>query len=288
MSDPLTTGRKFNPTFYGLHQNQQILAGSLLFIEMCIFMISHRLLGIGLTYRICLVTGIILLGFGVYVGRSQTRLYRFECTWRFILSMAIGETHIEKFSEGGLKKAKDFAYLKWIHRGGFIEYFYDPKKRPHNWGAIIWLDAFDPENLQAFMLEVQRMLMGLKDKTVLKTSVNIRNDLRDYAEPITIMLQQNDMPEIVRESMMEHEQLIKTAQIKNYENYMLVLIDYTASKNKAIKTLKITLNSISEVLRAMDIENHQLESAAEVREAFFGQVTYNVHQARKVNDDVLI
>jgi hypothetical protein len=237
---------------------------------------------------ICLVFGLIETGLGFYIGRSQSRLYHFECTWRFIFSMVSKTSYIEKYGDNGLQKSKEFSYIKWIHDGGFIEFFHYPKKRPHNWGVIIWLDAFDPESLKTFILNTQNMLIGLPDKTVLKTSVNIRNDLQDYSEPITIQLQENDMPTIVRESMIEHEKYIKMAQIKNYENYMMVLIDYTASKKKAIKLLKITINSISGVLREMEIDNHVLASAGEVREAFYGQVTFNVHQKRRLADDVTI
>lgn len=289
MSTALTTGRKFDPTFYGLHTNQQVLALCLAVVLLFVFMASVRLFGIDTANDICKILGLAEIGFGIYIGRSQSRLYHFECTWRFILSMFRGTDHIEKHADGGLEKTKDFSYIKWIHKGGFIEYFYKAKTRPHNWGAIYWLDAFDPETLKTFLMETTKLFQGLPDKTVLKTSVNIRNDLKDYSEPITIQLQNNDMPKIVRESMVEHEKFIKQAQIKNYENYMLVLIDYTSSKKKAIKTLDIACDSISKVLKEdMKIENHRLASAGEVREAFFGQVTFNVHQKRRFTDDVQI
>jgi hypothetical protein len=289
MSAPLTTGRKFDPTFCGLHTNQQVLALALLVILLFVFMTSVRIVGIDQANKICLLVGFIEFGFGLYIGRSQSRLYHFECTWRFILSMVAGTDHIEKYAKTGMKKTKKFSYIKWIHKGGFIEYFHEAKTRPHNWGMIIWLDAFEPEVLNTFINDAARMFQGVPDKTVIKTSVNIRNDLQDYAEPITIQLQENDMPQIVRESMMEHEKLIKHAQIKNYENYMLIMIDYTSSKKKAIKRLDIAANTISKVLREdLDIENHRLATVGEVREAFFGQVTYNVHQKRRFEEDVSI
>ena len=59
---------------------------------------------------------------------------------------------------------------------------------------------------------------------------------------------------------------------------MLVLIDYTASAEKAKHTLEVVLHTISEVLDDMEIGNRKLTTQDEILEMFYGDITFNIHR----------
>jgi len=123
------------------------------------------------------------------------------------------------------------------------------------------------------------MLIGLPDRTLIKTTMKVRSDLTDYSEPIKVELRKNRIPQIVRESMYEHQQICEQADEKSYSNHMLVLIDYTASAEKAKHTLDIVLHAVSEVLDDMAIGNRRLTTEDEIFEMFYGDITFNFHRS---------
>lgn len=239
------------------------------------------------TNMVAIALAFIETGIFFYVGRSQSRLYRFECFMRFLLSFQFGTDSIEKHSEKGLKNAQDFSHIKKVHTGGYIEYI-PSKERPNNFGGIIKLKAFSPEKLKNFTDNVERMIIGIPDRSTLKTVITIRKDLNDFSLPLQNQLNDMSLPKIVRESGIECKTFITQANNKSYENYMLVLIPYTASKKEAKQKLDITLNSVSKILTDMKLDNEVLKTIPAIKEAFFSQITYNFHSSRRFSDDVKI
>jgi hypothetical protein len=286
---PLTTSRPFELTFYGLHRNQQLLAGLLLIPLFSIYIIGNKFMpwSYHTVNTIAEIVFVIEALIFFYIGRSETRLYKCERFFRFMGSLYFNTDSVEKYAEGGLKRAQDFSHIKKVHRGGYIEYI-PTKERPNNFGGIINLHAFSPENLKNFTQNAERMIIGVPDRSVLKTSINIRKDIKDLSMPLQIQLTDESLPPIVRKSIIECKTFIKQANNKSYENYMLVLIPYIANEKIAKQTLDITLDSISKVLTDMKIKNEVLKTIPEIKEAFFSQVTYNIHQSRRVADDVKI
>ena len=284
MSDPVTLSRNFDLTVYTLRRNQQMLALALLIPWFTVMVVGNKLVGPHITNRIALVMAVIEICIFLYIGRNPIRLYRFECLFRFLWSLQRNTDYIWKYAEDGLKQAQEFSHIKKVHKGGYIEYTFE-KSRPNNWGYIIRLDAFSPDSFQKFVDGVELFIVGLLDGTVLKTTINVRKDLKDYAEPIKIDLNKESVPELVRQSMFEHQQFIESAEIKSYENYMLILLPYTASPKKAKAKLKTTVNSICEVLDGMKIGYKKLDTADKIKEAFFGCITGNFHLARRKEDE---
>lgn len=286
---PMTTSRPFELTFYGLHKNQQILFGILLIPLFSVYIIGNQFLpwSYHTINHVAAIVFVIESCIFFHIGRSEQRLYLFERWLRFIISLYRGTDSVEKYSENGLKQARDFSYMKKIHTGGYIEYI-PTKERPNNFGGIIKLNAFSPENLKNFTENVERMLKGVPDRSTLKTTINIRKDLKDLTLPLQVQLNDESLPQVVRQSIIECKTFIKQANNKSYENYMLVLIPYTANEKLAKQTLDITLNAISEVLIEMKIGNEILTTIPKIKEAFFSQITYNIHQSGRFVEDVKI
>ncbi len=277
-STPLTITRKIDITFYSLRKNQQYLLMFLLFLLSLTLLIGIRLVGYSLTNKIALVQAVIEVLVFLYIGRSPARLYRFEKYFRFLVSMQTGEDTVEKYAEKGLKKVRDVSNIKKIHFGGFVEYFYS-KKKPNNWAVFFELQAFKPDKIVSFLQQTEKMFMGLEDGAVLKTTMTVRDDLKDYAEPIKSALNKDQMPLIVRQSMYEHQEYIKNAKIKTYGNYMVYYLPYTASKKEATKKLKIASKNISRALRDNKIKHKRLKWAWQIHKVFHGVVTYNYHDS---------
>lgn len=279
MSDasPLTVSRKFDPTVYGLHKNQQSLLMKLAVVLMFFFWGGVFTVGLDLAVKASAVLAGIELLFFMWIGGSPSNLYHFECWCRFLKSIYKGEDYIEKHGANGMQKARHLTHIKKIHDGKYIEYFFT-KVRPHNWGVMLRLDSFQPDDLEQFALNVERMLIGNPDKTLIKTFLHVRSDLTDYAEPIRKELQRNRIPQIVRDSMFEFQLMCEAADSKSFENHMLVLIDYTANAERAMGKLDIIVNSIQEILNDMEIGNEILNSEEKILGMFYGHVTYGVHQ----------
>ena len=278
-STPLTVTRKIDVTFYSMRKNQQYLLLFLLFLLSITLLVGSRTVGYHLTNKIVLAQTIIEALVFLYIGRSSARLYKFERYIRFLMLMQSGEDTIEKFSEKGLKKVRDVSNIKKIHFLGFVEYFHS-KKRPNNWAIFYELQAFKPDKIVPFLQSVEKMFTGLMDQSVLKSTLTIRNDLKDYAEPIKIELNKEGMPSIVRQSLYEHQKFIETANIKTYGNYLVYYLPYTASKKVAIQNLKIASKNISRALKDNKIKHKRLKWAWQIHKVFHSVITYNYHDSR--------
>jgi hypothetical protein len=278
-SMPLTVTRNIDITFYSMRKNQQYLLMFLLFLLSLTLLVGIRTVGYNLTNKIVLVQAIIESLVFYYIGRSSARLYQVERYVRFLISMQTGEDTVEKFAEKGMKKVRDISNIKKIHFGGFIEIFHS-KKRPNNWAVFFELQSFKPDKLVQFLQSTEKMFTGLMDKSVLKTTLTIRSDLKDYAAPIKAELNKEGMPQIVRQSMYEHQQFIENADIKTYGNYMVYYLPYTASKKEATKNLKIASKNISRALRDNKIKHRRLKWAWQIHKIFHGVITYNYHDSR--------
>lgn len=278
MNAPLTTSRKFDPTIYGLQRNQQFLV-----LIMCLplsltFIIGCLVFGANIGFKLSMVALAVDIIIFILVGTNPANLYHFECTLRFLKDIKTGNDYIHKHGKEGEKKAHNLSHIKKIHDDGSIEFTYT-KKRPQNFGGILELKTFSPEDMQVFSENAERMLIGLPDRTLIKTTMKVRSDLSDYSEPIKAELRKNRVPQIVRESMYEHQLICEQADEKSYTNHMLVLIDYVASAEKAKHTLGIVLHAISEVLDDMEIGNRRLITEDEIIEMFYGDITFNIHRS---------
>jgi hypothetical protein len=257
-------------------------------------MIGCLIFGLDLGIKISLSIAVVEAVFFFMVARSPANLYHFECTLRFLKDIKTGEDYVYKHEEQPknklfqffkvkqlLKKVQGLTHIKKIHNGKYIEYTHE-KTRPHNWGGILELKTFQPEDLEMFAENAERFLIGVEDKTIIKTTLKVRSDLTDYALPIRMELQKNRVPQIVRDSMFEHQQMCENADEKSYKNHMLVLIDYTANPEKAKHKLDVTIHAISEILDDMAIGYKRLETEDEILSMFFEDITYNIHNAGRV------
>lgn len=278
-SIPLTVTRNIDITFYTLRKNQQYLLMFLLFLLSMTFLVGITTIGHTLTNKIASVQIVLEALVFYYIGRSPARLYRCERLVRFLYYMQTGQDTVEKFAENGLKKVRDVSNIKKIHFSGFVEYFYS-KKRPHNWAVFFELQAFKPDSMVSFLKSVEKMFTGLPDRSAVKTTMTIRNDIKDFAEPIKNELNKEGMPLIVRQSMYEHQKYIESANIKTYGNYLVFYLPYTASKKEAIKNLKIASKNISRALRENKIKHKRLKWAWQIHKVFNGVITYNYHDSR--------
>jgi hypothetical protein len=279
MSVPLTTSRKFDPTIYGLQKNQQILILILCLPLSFTFIVGCLAFGVGTGFRLSMFALAVDIIIFILIGMNPANLYHFECTLRFLKDIKTGNDFIFKHGKKGIQKAKNLFHIKKIHSDGSIE-FTNTKQRPQNFGSIIELKTFSPEDMEVFSENAERMLIGLPDRTLIKTTMKVRSDLNDYSEPIKAELRKNRVPQIVRESMHQHQIICEQADEKSYTNHMLVLIDYTASAEKARHMLDIVLHAISEVLDDMEIGNRRLTSQDEILEMFYGDITFNIHGMR--------
>jgi hypothetical protein len=151
------------------------------------------------------------------------------------------------------------------------------RQSPHNFGKIAKLETFQPDDYQKFADQVERMILGFEDKVIIKTSMKVRSNLTDYAAPIREELKRDRVPQIVRESMWEHQQICEAADEKSYTNHMLILINYTPNTKKAKHKLNTMTNSIGNILSEMKIGYKVLDSKDKVLEMFYEDITYNVH-----------
>lgn len=278
-SMPLTVTRKIDVSFHGMRKNQQYLVMFLLSLLSLTLLIGIRTVGYNLTNKIVLVQAIIETLVFLYIGRSAARLYRVERFVRFLISMQTGADTVEKFAEKGLRKVRDVSNLKKIHFGGFVEYFYT-KKNPHNWSVFFELQSFKPDKLIPFLKSTENMFTGLPDKSALKTTLTIRDDLKDYSAPLKEELNKEGMPSIVRQSMYEHQKFIENAKVKTYGNYLVYYLPHTASKKEAIKNLIIASNNISKALKDNKIKHRRLKWSWQIHKIFHGVITYNYHDSR--------
>jgi len=274
-SGPMTVTRNFNPTIYGYQKNQQNLAIILAVLLMPTFMIGTFLVGPNAAVNIAIGQAVIETLFFVYVASSASNLYHFECWCRFLKSINKGEDYIEKHGVNGLKKARNLSHIKKVHDGKYIEYFFT-KERPHNWGIMLKLKSFMPEDFDIFAENVERMFIGNPDRTLIKTFLHVRSDLTDYAKPIREELYQNRIPQIVRDSMFEFQMMCEEADSKTAENYMLILIDYTANPIKAKGKLEILLSGVQDILDDMEIGCEVMDTEEKILGMFYGHITYEV------------
>lgn len=274
---PMTVTRKFDPTVYGLHKNQQHLIMILACLLMPTFLIGMFTVSIDLTMKLAAGQAILEGLFFMWVGSSPSSLYHFECTCRLFKAIYKGEDYIEKHGINGMQKARSLTHIKKIHFGKYIEYFFT-KARPHNFGTMLKLDSFQPDDLEQFALNIERMFVGNPDKTLIKTFLHVRPDLVDYAAPIKEELKKNRIPQIVRESMFEFQLMCEESDSKSFENHMLILLDYTPSLEKAIGKLDIITNTVQEILTSMGIGSEILETEDEILGMFYGHITYGIHQ----------
>ncbi|MDD4588934.1 MAG: hypothetical protein PHG06_00695 [Parabacteroides sp.] len=273
---PLTTSRKFDPTYYGLQKNQQEFAVLLCIPLVLLFLIGMYVLGPDITVKLCEGLFIIEALIFIKVARSAADLYHFECTIRFLKSIKKGDDFIEKHGKFGVEKARGFTHLKKIHEGKYVEFYYT-KERPHNWSTFIKIDSISPENLVQFADSIEKLFIGFPDKTVIKTILQLRSDNTDYAEPIRAELKRDRIPQVVRESMFELQGLCEEAEQKSYICHMQILLDYTQSFEKAKKTLDIITNNISECLGMLKVGNEILKTDDEILDMYYSMITYGVH-----------
>lgn len=278
---PMSGNRNFNPTVLGLHQNQQLLVFILIFPLMGCFLLSIFILGSHLGVYVSIGFGILEILFFLAVGRSTASLYHFERNLRFMWSVHRGTDYINKYGHHGIQKARSLTHIKKVHTGGYIEYFFD-RERPHNWGGIIHLRTFTPDDLEVFKVNVERMLVGLPDHSIIKTTLKVRSDLTDHAESIRKELGKEGLPQIIRESMDEHRIMCELANEKSYENHMLVLLSYNASPDGAMHQLDIMIETIIEILEGMKIGCTRLQTPEAIEDMFYGDITFNVHGLRRL------
>lgn len=282
MSTAATSGnRNFDPTVLGLHQNQQFLLFILIFPLMGCFVLSIFTLGSHLGVYVSIGFGFLELLFFLAVGRNTASLYHFERNLRFMWSVHLGTDYINKYGHHGIQKARSLTHIKKVHKGGYIEYFFD-RDRPHNWGGIIHLNTFTPDDLEVFKANVERMCVGLPDHSIIKTTLKVRSDLTDHAESIRKELGKEGLPQIIRESMDEHRIMCELANEKSYENHMLVLLSYNASPEGAMHKLDIMIQTITEILEGMKIGCTRLETPEAIEDMFYGDITFNVHGLRRL------
>jgi len=277
---PMSGNRNFDPTVLGLHQNQQLLVFILMFPLMACFLISIFVIGPHWGVYVSIGFAVLEILFFMLVGRTNQTLYYFERNLRFMWSIHRGTDYINKYGFNGIPKARSLTHIKKIHGGGIVEFFYT-QARPHRWGSILFLKAFKPEDYEIFKVNVERMLIGLPDGTIIKTTLKVRSDLTDHAEPIRRELGKEGLPQIIRESMNEHMHMCELANEKSYENHMLVLLPYTASDEVAKHQLGILTKNIMEILEGMKIYCRRLETEAEIIDMFYGDITFNVHGLRR-------
>lgn len=291
---PLTISRKIEIPFYRLKTKQQYLLMGLLFSIVLTLLIGTRTVGYHTTNQIVRVQAVIELIIFLYIGLNAERLYQCEKFLRVLWSMQDGSDTIEKFAKKDLKKIRDTSNIKKIHFNGFVEYFTDmallnKNKRKNNWAVFYEIKGFKPDKIVPFLQAVEKMFMGMDDGSAMKTTMTIRDDLKDYSEPIKQVLNKEGMPQIVRQSQYEHMEYIKTAKVKTYGNYMIYYLPYTASKKDAIKKLKIAVKNINRSLDDNKIQYKRLRFAFQIHSVFKGILTYNYHDSRgSFNDDDII
>lgn len=273
---PITTTRKFDPTYFGFQKNQQEFAALLCVPLVLVFLIGVYTVGPETTIDICGALFVIEFLIFVKVARTSADLYHFECTMRFLRSIKKGEDFIEKHGKLGIEKARGLSHIKKIHEGKYIEFFFT-KERPHNWSTVLEIDSISPEDLEKFANEIEKLFIGFPDKTVIKTVLQLRANNVDYAAPIRAELQRDRIPQIVRESMFELQQMCEVAETKSYKCNMQILIDYTQSFETAKKTLDIITNNISDCLGMMHIGNKVLDTDDKILEMYYGLITHGVH-----------
>lgn len=278
---PMTGNRNFDPTVLGLHKNQQLLLFILIFSLIGCFLLGTFVLGSHLGVYVSIDFAALEAIFFLAVGRSTASLYHFERNLRFLWSVHRGTDYINKYGNRGIQKARSLTHIKKIHKGGHIEYFFD-QTRPHNWGGIISLKTFTPEDLEVFKVNVERMWIGLPDHSIIETTLKVRSDLTDHAESIRKELGKEGLPQIIRESMDEHRIMCELANEKSYENHMLVLLSYSALTDGAKHQLDIMIKTITEILEGMRIGCRRLETQEEIEDMFFGDITFNVHGLRRL------
>jgi hypothetical protein len=281
MSTPLSTSRKIDLTLWGFHRNQQALIAIQLFLlSIVYFMISFTFNTI-IAYKVSIVFLVVECVFFTIVGSNAAVLYHFECACRFLISISNGMNFIEKHGENGDQKARDLTHIQKVHDKGYIQYHVGKlfhQKRSHNWGVMLELKGFQPDDLDQFALNLERVLISLPDKTLIKTFLHVRSDLTDYAEPLRDELRRNRIPQIVRDSMFEFQLMCEEADAKSFENHMLILLDYTASATKAKDRLDIIVKTVQEILDDMEIGSRVLKTEDEILNMFYGHITYNIHQ----------
>ncbi|MFZ2499553.1 hypothetical protein [Methanosarcina sp.] len=291
---PLTITRKIEIPFYRLKTKQQYFLMGLLFLIVLTLLIGTRTVGYHTTNQIVKVQAVIELIIFLYIGLSPARLYQCEKFLLLMWSMQDGSDTTEKFAKEDLKKIRDTSNIKKIHLGGFVEYFTDfslvnKNKRKNNWAIFYEIKGFKPDKIVPFLQAVEKMFMGMDDGSAMKTTMTIRDDLKDYSEPIKTVLNQEGMPQIVRQSLYEHQEYIKNAKVKTYGNYMIYYLPYTASKKDAIKKLKIAVKNINRSLDDNKIHYKRLRFAFQIHNMFKGILTYNYHDSRGgfVDEDII-
>jgi hypothetical protein len=254
-------------------------------------MVGCLVLGPEIGIEIAAVVMLIEAVFFFFVGRNSDHFYHFLCTLGFLASIHKGDDYIYKHEEykGNFlfrkikewvlyKKIKELTRIKKIHNGKYIEFIYS-KKTPNNFGALIELKTYQPEDLEAYAENVERMIMGQGDKSMIITSLTVRSDLTDYAKPIKDELKRNRIPPIVRDSMYEHQQMCEMADEKSYKNHMLVLIPYTANVKKAMHSLDIAVDSICRILEELGIGFEWLDTKEKIIRMYNEDLTYNIHNS---------
>jgi hypothetical protein len=291
MNTPMTTTRKFDPKIWGLDKRQQVLVLILLFPLSLSFMVGCLTFGPEIGINIGVIVAILEAIFFIAVGRSSEHLYHFLCGIGFLFTIHKGDDYIYKHEEYRgyfflklinerklYKKIKNLTRIVKIHDGGYIEYIRS-RNTPNNVGGIGELKTYQPEDLEAFAESIEPILVGMEDKSVLITTLKVRSDLTDYAKPIREELQKNRIPQIVRDSMYEHQQMCEAADEKSYKNHMLVLNPYIANTNKAKHSLDISMDSIHDSLDELGIGFERLNTKDKIIQMFNEDLTYNTHNS---------
>lgn len=287
---PMTTTRKFDLTIWGFHKNQQILIMILFFSLSVVFAVSTITLGLEIGIKMGELFAVLEFIFYLTFARTPEKLLHFEYTMRFLLSIFKGDDYIYKHEESKnqvfrfhavknlINKVRRFTRIKNIDEKGHIEFMYS-RETPHTMGGVIELKSHQPEDRDAFAENIERMMVGMDDKSIMITTLKVRSDLTDYAKPIRDELQKNRVPQIVRDSMYEHQLMCELADEKSYKNHMLVLPPYTANTEKAKRNVDISINSVCTVLDELGIGVERLDSEDKVLEMFYEDITHNVHNA---------
>lgn len=293
-SAPMTTTRKFDLTIWGFHKNQQILIMIMFGLLSIVFMVSTMIFGLDIGIKIGELFTVLGVVFYLTFARTPEKLLHFEYTMRFLLSIFRGTDYIYKHEEkiknsifrffvvkNLMTKIKQLTRIKKIDEKGHVEYMYS-RDTPHTMGSIVELKSNQPEDKKSYSENVERMLIGMDDKSVLITRLAVRSDLTDFAKPIREELHKDRVPQIVRESMYEHQLMCEQSDEKSYKNHMLVLPPYNANPEKAKRSVDLSVNSMCSVLEELKIGVERLDSEEKVLEMFFEDITHNVHNAERV------
>jgi hypothetical protein len=282
MSDqaPTTITRMFDPTLWGLRKNQLAVfffAGtvSALFAIIKTVMFPNSTLASVIFW----VVVVVVWGFFFLVGLNRTSLYNFERRLMFVISRKQGEELIQKYNESDFNKVKNFTHIKNVYKGGYTEFW--PINRGNNWAVYLELFAFSPEDLEVFEANAEKILTGVEDGTIIKTTLKARKSTGDPGEPFKKELKRENQIPLLREICYEQAELCQNTSAKTYKTHMALILPYTTNKTKAFQALDNVCIAVKKALKEQGIENEMIDTPEKVYGMFSEMITHNTHIIRK-------